>query len=69
MAEPASFMGFIVAAFSGTIAWAGGLTKLSYDNKGKIALLDERTQKTDDKLEKMDAKLDRLVDHLLDKED
>lgn len=63
--EPMSLTAFVVAGFAATLSWAGGLTKLSYENKGKIAVLEERTQNTDEALEAINKKLDRVVDHLL----
>jgi len=74
--EPVSLMAFIITGFAATLSWAGGLTKLGYDNKGKIAVLDERTLKLDrcivevkETLIRQDEKLDKLVEHLLKKED
>lgn len=67
--EPTSFVAFIVAGFVATLSWAGGLTKMSYENKGKLAVLDERTRNTDDALQRICAKLDKIIEHLLDKED
>jgi hypothetical protein len=74
--EPVSFTAFIVAGFAATLSWAGGLTKLAYDNKSKIVVLDERTKKTDrcivevkETLVRQDEKLDRLIEHMLDQKE
>jgi hypothetical protein len=72
MPATTSFMAFIVAGFTASLGWAGGLTKLAYDNKGKIGVLDERTLKTErcivevkETLVRQDEKLDRLIEHML----
>lgn len=72
VSEPLSFTAFIVAGFVATLSWAGGLTKLGYDNRAKVAVLDERTAKTDrcivevkETLVRQDEKLDRLIEHML----
>jgi hypothetical protein len=63
--EPISFMGFIVAGFTSILVWAGGLTKLAYDNKARIDVLDERSKNTDEKIDTMCAKIDKVIEHLL----
>jgi hypothetical protein len=69
MTSEVSFVAFVVASYTAALGWASGLTKLAYNNKGRIAVLEERTVNTDARLEKMDGKLDRLVEHLLGKEE
>jgi hypothetical protein len=48
-------------AFAGALAWFGTVTKMGFENKAQLLVLDERTESMEKQIIIMDGKLDVLI--------
>jgi hypothetical protein len=57
--------GIIGTAFAAVVAWVGTVTRQTFASKGRLDVVDTRLGNVEGMMNKMDAKIDRLVDFLL----
>jgi hypothetical protein len=61
--------GVIGTVASGVVAWVAMVTRQTFGNKGRLDVVEVRLESLGTTIDKMDGKIDRLVDHLLKKEE
>lgn len=59
--------GVIGTAATAVLAWFGAMTRQTFANKGRLDVVDVRFDSLESTVNKIDQKVDRLIEHLLDK--
>ena len=57
--------GVIGVVATAVIGWFGAVTRQTFNSKGRLDVVDARLENFESTMNKMDAKIDRLVDFLL----